>query len=139
MSSEGGQIVLVLVVSLAAVFGVWRWYTEGRVRAGSGEQLPNLATGQTATLVQFSSKVCSPCNAARRLLTDLAGRDGVEHVDLDVEENMELVERYGITRTPTVLVLDAEGRVRHRIVGVPRRSDLEHALHGQVHIEEETA
>ena len=52
---------------------------------------------------------------------------------------MDLVERYGITRTPTVLVLDAEGRVRHRIVGVPRRSDLEHALHGQVHIEEETA
>lgn len=125
-----GQVILVVAATLAAVFGVWRWYADGRVRDARPEQVSDIAVGDTATLVQFSSRVCSPCVSTRRVLDALAEEHGIEHVDLDVEERADLVERFGIRRTPTVLVLDGGGRVRHRIVGVPRRAELEVVLAG---------
>ena len=48
--------------------------------------------------------------------------------DIDAEHRLDLVERFGITRTPTVLVLDAGGAVRHRIVGAARRDEVMDAL-----------
>lgn len=85
--------------------------------------------GQRATLVQFSSAFCQPCRATRRVLEDVAGMvAGVAHVEVDAEERLELVRELGISRTPTVLVLDAEGRVVRRASGQPRKADVIAAL-----------
>ena len=85
--------------------------------------------GERATLVQFSSAFCSPCRATRVLLTDIAAKvDGVVTVDIDAEEHLEMVRRFGIMRTPTVLVLDAEGVVSTRASGLPRREQVLAAL-----------
>ena len=87
------------------------------------------ALGERATLVQFSSAFCAPCRATRVLLADVADTvPGVTHAELDAEANLDLVRELNITRTPTVLVLDADGRVRNRAVGLPRRTDLLAAL-----------
>ncbi|WP_448629663.1 TlpA family protein disulfide reductase [Cellulomonas soli] len=76
--------------------------------------------GPRATLVQFSSTFCAPCRATRRVLERVvATSDGVRHVELDVAEHPHLGERLDITATPTVLVLDADGRVVRRAQGVP--------------------
>ncbi|GHF92916.1 thiol reductase thioredoxin [Kitasatospora xanthocidica] len=81
--------------------------------------------GARATLVQFSTVFCQPCRATRRVLAEVAGMvDGVEHVEVDAEERLELVRRLGVRRTPTVLVLDADGRVVRRAVGQPRKADV---------------
>ena len=77
------------------------------------------ALGERATLVQFSSAFCAPCRATRVLLADIASRTpGVVTIEIDAEERLELTRRLNILRTPTVLVLDAEGRVTrpHRTV-----------------------
>ncbi|MDX6233893.1 MAG: hypothetical protein QOH68_2970 [Nocardioidaceae bacterium] len=85
--------------------------------------------GERATLVQFSSAFCSPCRATRVLLTDIATKvDGVVTVDIDAEEHLEMVRRFGIMRTPTVLVLDADGVVSTRASGLPRREQVLAAL-----------
>ncbi|WP_280718992.1 thioredoxin family protein [Kitasatospora sp. MAP5-34] len=85
--------------------------------------------GARATLVQFSSAFCQPCRATRRVLAEVAEMvDGVAHVEIDAEEQLELVRRLEILRTPTVLVLDAAGRVVRRAVGQPRRADVIAAL-----------
>ncbi|MFE2111574.1 TlpA family protein disulfide reductase [Kitasatospora sp. NPDC059463] len=85
--------------------------------------------GQRATLVQFSTAFCQPCRATRRVLAEVAGMvEGVAHVELDAEERLELVRRLGVLRTPTVLVLDADGRVVRRAAGQPRRADVIVAL-----------
>lgn len=128
MSSEIGFIVVLAVLALAVLVGVWRWRTDGRLRTARPEFLPGVPVGNRATFVQFSSKICSPCAATRRLLGDVAELDGVEYVDLDVEEHMELVRHFSVTRTPTTLVLDGHGTVRHRIVGVPRRGQIDHVI-----------
>lgn len=85
--------------------------------------------GERATLVQFSSAFCAPCRATRRVLGEVAGLvPGVRHVEIDAEAHLDLVRRLDIVKTPTVLVLDADGRVVRRAVGQPRKADVIAAL-----------
>ncbi|WP_432884436.1 TlpA family protein disulfide reductase [Streptomyces sp. CA-251251] len=85
--------------------------------------------GARATLVQFSSAFCAPCRATRRILAEVAGMvPGVTHVEIDAEARLELVRALGVLKTPTVLVLDAGGRVVRRAVGQPRKADVIAAL-----------
>lgn len=87
------------------------------------------ALGERATLVQFSSAFCQPCRATRRVLDDVSRAvPGVAHVEVDAESNLELVRRLDVRRTPTVLVLDAAGRVVRRASGQPRKADVIAAL-----------
>nr|WTB29393.1 thioredoxin family protein [Streptomyces sp. NBC_00830] len=85
--------------------------------------------GDRATLVQFSSAFCQPCRATRRTLDEVARMvDGVAHVEIDAEAHLTLVRELDISRTPTVLVLDATGRIVRRAVGQPRTVDVVAAL-----------
>ncbi|MFR9675675.1 TlpA family protein disulfide reductase [Streptomyces sp. TR06-5] len=85
--------------------------------------------GERATLVQFSSAFCRPCVATRRILAEIAEMvDGVVHVDVDAEARLELVRELDVAGTPTVLVLDATGRVVQRAAGLPRKADVIAAL-----------
>jgi thiol-disulfide isomerase/thioredoxin len=85
--------------------------------------------GERATLVQFSSAFCQPCRATRLVLADVARTvPGVTHVEIDAESRLDLVRRVDVTRTPTVLILDAAGRVRTRATGAPRSADVLGAL-----------
>jgi thiol-disulfide isomerase/thioredoxin len=90
----------------------------------TGEQIGSVL-GERATLVQFSSAFCAPCRATRRILADVAGMtSGVEYVEIDAESRLDLVRRLNVLRTPTVLVLDADGGVVRRASGQPRKADV---------------
>ncbi|MGV9561380.1 TlpA family protein disulfide reductase [Streptomyces sp. NPDC003480] len=118
------------------VDGVPRWRRSGRVevrglddgtRLGAAELGRGL--GERATLVQFSSAFCAPCRATRQVLAEVAGMvPGVAHVEIDAEQRLELVRALGILKTPTVLVLDANGRIVRRAAGRPRKADVIAAL-----------
>ncbi|GEC05110.1 thiol reductase thioredoxin [Streptomyces spinoverrucosus] len=85
--------------------------------------------GERATLVQFSSAFCAPCRATRRILGEVAELvPGVIHVEIDAEAHLSLVRTLDIVKTPTVLVLDADGRVVRRAAGQPRKADVIAAL-----------
>ncbi|WP_407320472.1 thioredoxin family protein [Isoptericola halotolerans] len=115
-------VVLGALVALTVVVGlVWR-HRQGRVRVGatSGATASapwdadlaalGAAPGARATFVQFSAAVCAPCRATARALGELvAVHPDVAHVEIDVEDHLDLVLRAGVLRTPTVLVLDAAG------------------------------
>ena len=76
--------------------------------------------GTPVTLVQFSSAFCAPCRATRRVCADVAARfTGVEHVEVDAAEHLDMTRQLDIWRTPTVLVVDASGAVVHRASGAP--------------------
>ncbi|MFF4575404.1 thioredoxin family protein [Streptomyces sp. NPDC001410] len=100
---------------------------DGGRRLGAAELGGEL--GERATLVQFSSAFCAPCRATRRLLGDVAAMvPGVTHVEIDAEAHLDLVRELEILKTPTVLVLDADGRVVRRATGQPRKADVIAAL-----------
>ncbi len=85
--------------------------------------------GERATLVQFSSAFCAPCRTTRRLLADVVTKvPGVALVEVDAEAHLDLVRELGVERTPTVLVLDADGRERRRIDHAPHRAEVYAAL-----------
>lgn len=145
-----GVVVLLVAVVAALGFGSWRAATDGRFRGthavrradgrareatevepeSPGETpAPLLAgtpwaadLGERATLLQFSSAFCAPCRATRRVLADVAGMvPGVRHIEVDAEQHLDLVRRVGVLRTPTTLVLDAEGREVSRAAGAPTK------------------
>ena len=128
--------VLLGVLAVTAVAGlVWR-LRQGRVRTvqPADSLLPTLTElghdpGERATLLQFSSAFCAPCRATRRILADVAAAvPGVRHVELDAESNLDVVRRLNILKTPTTLVLDAQGRVTQRAAGQPRKEHILAAL-----------
>jgi hypothetical protein len=49
---------------------------------------------------------------------------GVVHVDIDAEHHLDLVRRLHVLRTPTVFILDADGAIRRRAAGTPRKADV---------------
>ncbi|MFD6173096.1 thioredoxin family protein [Streptomyces coeruleorubidus] len=131
-----GLVVCVLVLAAASAYGVLQRRRSGRVRVrgrDDGKRLDaaelGAELGERATLVQFSSAFCAPCRATRRVLGEVAGMvPGVTHVEIDAEAHLDLVRRLDILKTPTVLVLDADGRVVRRAAGQPRKADVIAAL-----------
>jgi hypothetical protein len=84
-----------------------------------------------ATLLQFSSAFCAPCRAVRRVSAEVATLiPGVQHVDVDAESHLDAVRALSVWRTPTLFVLDADGRVAKRATGVPSKAQLIAALAG---------
>ncbi|MGI5134807.1 TlpA family protein disulfide reductase [Streptomyces sp. CA-106110] len=130
----GGLVVCVTVLVLASAFGVLHRWRSGRVRVRDGGKRLGAAElgqglGERATLVQFSSAFCAPCRATRRVLAEVAAMvPGVAHVEIDAEQRLELVRALDILKTPTVLVLDADGRIVRRATGQPRKADVIAAL-----------
>lgn len=126
----------VAVLAASSAFGVLHRRRSGRVRVrvrDDGKRLGAAELGESlgerATLVQFSSAFCAPCRATRRVLGEVAGLvPGVTHVEIDAEEHLDLVRKLDILKTPTVLVLDADGRIVRRATGQPRKEAVIAAL-----------
>lgn len=133
-----GFLVLLGSAAFALLIGALYVHVNGRFRAAAdpADDRPRLTPaeigaplGEQVTLVQFSSAFCSPCRATRLLLADVAERTpGARHVEVDAESHLDLVRRLGIVRTPTVFVLDSQGRIRHRASGLPTRHQVEAVL-----------
>ncbi len=152
--STGAWVLLVAVVA-ALAFGLYRALTDGRFRGthrvhGAETPAPETPTetvadptarsvladtpwadqlGERATLLQFSSAFCAPCRVARRVLGEVAeATPGVIHLEIDAEHHLDVVRRLGILRTPTTLVLDADGAEVTRASGAPTKPQVLAAL-----------
>jgi thiol-disulfide isomerase/thioredoxin len=139
-----GQWVLLVSVLLVVGFAVYRVATDGRFRNARRPAGNTAATsaatvltdagvavplGERATLLQFSSAFCAPCRATRRVLGEVAGLvPGVTHVEVDAEQHLEVVRTLRVLRTPTTLILDADGREVSRAAGQPQRDQVLAAL-----------
>jgi thiol-disulfide isomerase/thioredoxin len=122
-ASEGNGAVRLPVTASAAAAVLAPESGDQKLRL-TGEQIGS-ALGERATLIQFSSAFCAPCRATRRILADVAGMTGgVQYVEIDAESRLDLVRRLNVLRTPTVLVLDADGGVVRRASGQPRKADV---------------
>jgi thiol-disulfide isomerase/thioredoxin len=99
--------------------------------------MPPLPTGAvlgtSATIVQFSSAFCQPCRATRRTLhhvvDDLVTAvGGIEVIEIDADDHLDLTRAWDIEATPTVVFLDSRGQEVLRATGQPRTADVLAAL-----------
>lgn len=129
-----GLIVAVVALVAAAVLGlVWqrRSGVMRETKAAAAQPYPELLSdlgvrpGVPATLLQFSSAFCAPCRATRRICADVVDLlDGVRHVEVDAEANLDAVRALDVMRTPTLLVIDAHGQVVRRASGQPSKAQV---------------
>lgn len=131
--------VIGLLVILALLAGSWWKLRTGRAKLVKSGKLVDLGKlqaehlgeavtsfGTTATLLQFSTEVCSICVATSRLYGELEGKiPGLRHIEVDITHRMDLAAHFSIMQTPTTLILDKQGMVKARIGGAPRQNAIE--------------
>lgn len=123
------------LVVLTTIAGVVFRRRQGRARTVAPAEAvdPGLVgakrLGTEATLVQFSTEICSRCPGVRRILTQVAdAREGVVYVDVDLTHRPDLAQHFRVLQTPTTLVLDRRGVVRTRFGGTIERAAVESEL-----------
>lgn len=132
---------LLLAALLAATLGAGVFMTWSRRRATSrpgphrpGEivkpqRLGAAALGERATLLQFSTELCTRCPGVHRTLSQIAEeREGVLHLDVDLTHRPDIARHFHVLQTPTTLVLDRDGAVQTRFGGTPGRDVVEFEL-----------
>jgi thiol-disulfide isomerase/thioredoxin len=116
----------ILVLTLASAFGFWWKQNQGRVRSSKGlhnfisKSEIGIDLGSRVTVVQFSSSFCSPCKATAAIITNLVKEmDDVAYVQIQSEQNIELIEKFEIKSTPTVIFFNGMGMEVGRATGTP--------------------
>lgn len=131
-----GLIAVVVALGAATILGVRTLRARFRsapARSAAGPVLTGqdlgAPLGERATLVQFSTAFCAPCRGARQVLARVADTtEGVSHVEIDATTRLDLVRRFNVTSTPTILVLGPSGTVTRRASGMPRLADVIEAV-----------
>ena len=71
-------------------------------------------------VLKFSASWCQPCKQLSSLLAAM----GQEVEEVDVDENEELAQQYGIRGVPTMVMLDEAGAEISRLVGAKSTPEL---------------
>lgn len=69
------------------------------------------------TAFYFTSRLCSECRDTPRVVQEAAPE--VPLIALPVEGHGALARELGVTETPTLLIVDAQGRIRYARAGNP--------------------
>ena len=140
---SSGAYVLLAVLALSVAFGIYRKVSDGKLREEIVPPLQGLSEHlhldhdhpPQVTFLPFSSEFCQPCRVTTKLLDELTNSfPAICHIELDVVEHMDLVKTYGITRTPTTLIIDKSGTVHFRATGVPKKAELTAAVTDLVNV-----
>jgi thioredoxin 1 len=77
-------------------------------------------------MVDFWAEWCGPCRAVSPILDAIAAEnsDKLSIVKLNVDDNPETAEKYGITSIPAMFVFD-KGQVVKRVIGAKPKPALE--------------
>jgi|GEM_PF-1089735 len=84
------------------------------------------------TIVMFDADWCVYCKQQEPILSSVArayrGDAYVEHVNIDRRSNRALVDKYGVSATPTLVILNDQGEISSQFRGLTQESVLRQAV-----------
>ena len=77
-------------------------------------------------LVDFWASWCGPCKMLSPVIDEIAGeRDDINVGKVNVDEQPELAQKYGVMSIPTVLVIKGGEEVNKSVGAVPKKALLD--------------
>jgi len=74
-------------------------------------------------ILYFSAAWCVPCRTLGPIIQE-STRHGVVYEKIDVDANQDLSIEYGVRNIPTLILLDENGEVKGRKVGLQSKQDI---------------
>ena len=131
------RLLIVAVLVLAAgAFTVWWRKREGRFDEATGrfdraELGIDRRARPSAVLVEFFGEGCAPCTTVQARIEKLSEEiPDVQVVQIDAGSRLDIADRYGVKRVPTLFVTDGSLQIRWRASGVPSEDAIRAALLG---------
>lgn len=125
--------IIILVVLIALSMIAYRAFNRWKLRRiNEHDQLfTHFAPGKPG-LVLFTAEYCYPCitqqKPAIRRLVEQIGEKAVQIIEVDVEKNPEVAQRWGVLSLPTTFILDRDGKPRDINHGVTSTEKLKRQL-----------
>jgi thioredoxin 1 len=93
--------------------------------------------GDKPAIAEFGASWCGPCKAIGPILEELSDEyEGkVDIYKVDVDENPELSQAFGIQSIPSVLFIPMEGQPQMSVGGIPKNT-IEKAIKEVLKVEE---
>ena len=83
----------------------------------------------SATLIEFQADWCGPCKQQKPIVEEVDEEyDDVEVEFVDIEEDGQRAQKYNVSSLPTLVLLDEDGDVSDRFVGLTQKGDIVNAL-----------
>jgi thioredoxin-like negative regulator of GroEL len=124
-------IILVVLIALSMIayraFNLWKLR-----RINEQDQLfTHFAPGKPG-VVLFTAEYCYPCitqqKPAIHRLVEQIGEKAIQVIEVDVEKNPEVAQRWGVLSLPTTFILDRDGKPRDINHGVTSTEKLKRQL-----------
>lgn len=133
--------IVIFIVALCALTGVYYFSKSsskeqeeaanvGIIKINDSNFSEEVLNSEKPVIVEFTSKSCPPCVAMLTTLINIAKNNGdvvIGTVDMDGKESEEIIKRYGIQATPTIIIFEA-GSVKETILGAASEDKIMTAL-----------
>ena len=68
--------------------------------------------------LKFYATWCEPCKALSKIIEGAQGKITMPIENVDIEQNMELAQKYGIRGVPALVIVDEDGKEIKRQSGM---------------------
>ena len=128
--------LLILGIFVLAGVVAYRLFNRGRVRqarvTASYDPLMLQLKPNLPSIMLFTADYCFPCKAQQRptieRLVGELGADAVQFIQVDVENDPDAAQRWGVMSLPTTYILDRDGQPHEVNHGVTSAETLKRQL-----------
>ena len=85
-----------------------------------------IPTNGKPAIIDFSATWCPPCQKLKPIFNKLEEdfHDRINFITIDVDENQELAQSYGVQNIPYLVFVNNDGQIQNTIVGFQDRDQL---------------
>ena len=117
-TSEGSNVETTVQESTSA-----KVVTTSAYKVENGKITP---TNGKPLIIDFSATWCPPCQKLKPIFAKIEEEfsDRINFVTVDVDENTEMSQSYGVQSIPTLIFMNPDGQIQNTILGFQDRDQL---------------